>query len=41
VCADFARGLKDSGYVDGENVTIEYGWADGQFDRLSTLESLR
>jgi putative tryptophan/tyrosine transport system substrate-binding protein len=30
----FHRGLKDTGYVDGENVTFAHRFADGQFDRL-------
>src|SRR5258708_38648467 len=33
----FHRGLKDSGYVEGENVTIEYRWAENQIDRLPAL----
>ena len=33
----FHRGLKDTGYVEGENVAIAYRWADGQNDRLSEL----
>jgi len=30
----FQRGLKEAGFVDGDNVTIVYRWAEGQYDRL-------
>ena len=33
----FRKGLNDTGYVEGQNVTVEYHWLEGKYDRLSTL----
>ena len=37
VCAAFRKGLGETGYVEGQNVTVEYHWLEGQYDRLPAL----
>jgi putative ABC transport system substrate-binding protein len=37
LAAAFRQGLSDLGFVDGQNITIEYRWAADQYDRLSDL----
>ena len=37
VVAAFRKGLAESGFVVGQNVAIEYRWAEGRYDRLPTL----
>jgi putative ABC transport system substrate-binding protein len=35
--AGFRQGLNETGFIDGQNVTIEYRWAEDQYDRLASL----
>ena len=39
LAAAFREGLKETGYIDGQNVAIEYRWSEGQYDRLPSLAS--
>src|SRR6516164_1236477 len=35
--AAFLQGLKETGYVEGKNVAVEYRWAEGKYDRVSAM----
>jgi ABC-type uncharacterized transport system substrate-binding protein len=37
--AAFIQGLKDNGFIEGKNISIEWRWAEGQYDRLPSLAS--
>jgi putative tryptophan/tyrosine transport system substrate-binding protein len=36
----FLQGLKESGFVEGQNVALEYRWAENQYDRLPALQAI-
>ena len=35
--AGFVQGLKDTGFIEGNNISIEWRWAEGQYNRLPSL----
>src|SRR4029453_6635762 len=37
ILGPFRQGLGDAGYVEGQNVAIEYRWAEGRYERLPEL----
>jgi putative ABC transport system substrate-binding protein len=37
LAAAFRKGLNEAGFIEGQNVTVEYHWLEGQFDRLPAL----
>jgi hypothetical protein len=36
----FRKGLGETGYIEGQNVTVEYYWLEGQYDRLRSNHCL-
>jgi hypothetical protein len=39
LAAEFGKGLNEAGYFEGQSVTVEYHWLEGQFDRLPAVGS--
>jgi hypothetical protein len=37
ILAGFRQGLNETGYIEGQNVAVEYRWARGQYDRLPAM----
>src|SRR5262245_17140892 len=35
--AGFRKALSETGYIEGQNVMVEYHWVEGQYDRLPSL----
>ena len=40
VTVQFLQGLKEAGYVAGQNVAVEYSWADNEYDRYRRLQPI-
>jgi putative ABC transport system substrate-binding protein len=37
VVAAFRQGLREAGFIEGQNLALEFRWAEGRYDRLSAL----
>jgi putative ABC transport system substrate-binding protein len=37
LAAAFRKGLGETGYIEGQNVRVDYHWLEGQYDRLPAL----
>ena len=40
VLAEFRRGLAETGFIEGQNLTIEYRWIEGHYDRLPEMSPI-